>query len=325
MQKKNLLILMLALFISQFVYADNTLFFLEVQTLGGYSFKDNEPIYHSFSAKDPMQKNSIGFDLIKKAASSTKDLFTIALQTRLAYNDDEKNFQFQLYNAYIKAKTGFADIWAGHNRISFGLESYWDTHGTLIQSLPMFGFGYDRDWGVGVSKDTEDGNISFAFSSASGMALEFYGNYLLSSRISKGVLNYDNYSAGLSFMAGKTLHTMAWDIMDKQPNEILLAAADFAYNQNNIEHKLQIDAGKKNKEDAFAVLYRLGLNFLEENKLKLEGQYVFAQEEHSKEHFLDIGISYVINSDITARVMFERQSEVSDNKMVVQLYYYFLV
>jgi hypothetical protein len=323
--KKFILIAIILSFKAAFSFADSLLLFLEAQVIAGYSSAANKAVYHSANAQDLMQKNSIGFDLIKKFSSQTRDVLTAALQFRLAYDDNENKAQLQIFNAYLKTKFSFGDIWLGHNRAAFGLESYWDTHASLLQSLPMYGLGYDRDWGAGFSKDTQNGNVSFAFTSGAGMALKFDGSWLITSRFSKGVLNYDNYTVGLSFMGGKIYDAMGYVIMNDKPSEIFLFSADFAYNYNNIEQKLQINSGQKTKENLYCGLYRLTLNFLEENRLKIEGQSVYIQTRHRKDYFLAAGASYALNSDLTARVLYEYASEKDESRVIGQLYYYFII
>ncbi|MDR2192827.1 MAG: hypothetical protein LBO62_08135 [Endomicrobium sp.] len=323
--KKFILIAALLSFAISPSFAGSYLFFVEAQGVFGYSFAQNKTVYHSSTTDDPMQKNSIGFDLIKKFSSQTRDVLTAALQLRIAYDDGKDEAQLQIYNAYLKTKFPFGDIWLGHNRAAFGLESYWDTHGALLQSMPMYGLGYDRDWGAGFSKDTENGNISFSFTSGTGMPLEFDGNWLISSRVSKGILNYDNYTAGLSFMGGNVYDIMGYEIMRGSLSDILLFSADFAYNYDNIEQKLQIDLGRKTKDEVYSALYRVTLNFLEENKLKLEGQGVYVQTRRINNYFLAAGASYLLNSDLTARIVYEYSHENGDGKVVGQLYYYFTI
>ncbi|MDR3113443.1 MAG: hypothetical protein LBU09_03625 [Endomicrobium sp.] len=320
-----MLILTLLPFSAALSSADSLLLFLEAQAVAGYSFSDGKAVYHSANSVDSMQKNSIGFDLIKKFSSKTSDVLTAAFQMRLAYDDNENKAQLQVYNAYLKTKLYFGDIWLGHNRAAFGLESYLDAHAALLQNLPMYGFGYDRDWGAGFSKDTQNGNISFAFTSGTGMALKFDDNWLITSRISKGVLNYDNYTAGFSLMGGMVYDTMGWTIMNEKASAIFLFSADFAYNYNNVEQKLQLNYGRKMKEDVSSGLYRLTLNFLEENRLKIEGQSVYVQMRDMSGYFLAAGAAYSISSDLTARIMYEYALEKDESKIVGQLYYYFVV
>ncbi|MDR3112190.1 MAG: hypothetical protein LBU55_03350 [Elusimicrobiota bacterium] len=324
---KNLLLFtILSVFIiSRNLYASSSLLFLEFQGIGGYSFSGQKFIYHSVHEDDVMQKNSAGFDFIKKFSSDTSDILTLALQVRAAYEDVSKKVQLQIYNAYLKTKTSYVDIWAGHNRIAFGLESYWDTHGTLIQPLSMHGFGFDRDWGIGISKDTQKGNVQAALSLATGMAFSTQDNWLISSRISHGVLSYDNYTAGVSFMGGKTLEVMGFDIMKNGLKSSTLFAFDFAYNHNNFEHKTELVYGLKNSTEAAAGLYNFSVNFLEENKLKLEVQGIYTKIGNNEKYFCDVGVSYKINSDLTIRTMYEYVGKIGESKVVGQIYYYFFL
>jgi hypothetical protein len=320
---KSLLLLPCFIFLPAAVYAADSLFFLEAQAVAGYSFKEDKIIYRSSHSQDAMQKNSVGFDYIKKFSPQNKDIASAALQARLAYDNEEKKLQLQVYNAYLKAKTASADIWAGHNRISFGLASYWDTHGDLLQPLPMYGFGYDRDWGLGFNKYLKNGDLQFALTSATGMGLEAKGNWLITSRISNGVLNYDNYNIALSFMGGKMLDVMGYKIMDYNPKKIILAGLDGAYNHLNIEHKAEVNIGSKNEKTAFAAFYRLSINFTEDNAVKLEGQSVYTKLESEDNFTLAGGLTYRLNSYLSARGMYEWQRKPAERKIITQLYYYF--
>ncbi|MDR0645433.1 MAG: hypothetical protein LBG46_00100 [Elusimicrobiota bacterium] len=304
-------------------YAADSLFFLEAQTVAGYSFKEDKIIYRSAHSQYVMQKNSVGFDYIKKFSPQTTDIASAALQMRMTYNEEENKLQLQVYNAFLKAKTDLADIWAGHNRIAFGLASYWDTHGDLLQPLPMYGFGCDRDWGVGFNKYLQNGDLQFALTSATGMGLEAKGNWLITSRISKGVLNYDNYNIAASFMGGRTLEAMGYKIMDYHLKNIILAGLDGAYNHGTIEHKAEINIGRKNEKTAFAAFYRLSINFMEESALKLEGQSVYAKLESEDNFALAGGLTYRLNSYLSARSMYEWQYKPAERKIITQLYYYF--
>jgi hypothetical protein len=109
-----------------------------------------------------MQKPGIGVDYVQRLSGETGDYATLALQLRLAYNQpyqelDQDQVQLQLYNAFFKYKAGFSDLWIGHNRMAFGLASYFDSHAQLLQPLIMQGYGFDRDWGVGATRDFEWG------------------------------------------------------------------------------------------------------------------------------------------------------------------------
>jgi hypothetical protein len=247
---------------------------------------------------------------------------------RLAYNEDyratgEEEFQVQIYNAFFKYKAGFADVWVGHNRIAFGLASYLDSHALLLQPLAMYGYGYDRDWGVGMTRDFEWGNLSLSYSTGSGMPLEFDGNYLISGRASYGVLSRDNYNIGVSSTYGKPIDTIGYEKIMPDPMRTFLYGADFTYFWNNIENRFEAVAGEKMEEDTYAFLWRIGVNFLEEDRLKLEFQPVYRNFEGDWNYELNGGITYKLTSDIALRGVYTYDAEMNDNRVVFQIYWYY--
>ncbi len=247
---------------------------------------------------------------------------------RLAYNEayratGEEEFQVQIYNAFFKYKAGFADVWVGHNRIAFGLASYLDSHALLLQPLAMYGYGYDRDWGVGMTRDFEWGNLSLSYSTGSGMPLEFDGNYLISGRASYGVLSRDNYNIGVSSTYGKPIDTIGYEKIMPDPMRTFLYGADFTYFLNNIENRFEAVAGEKMEEDTYAFLWRIGVNFLEEDRLKLEFQPVYRNFEGDWNYELNGGITYKLTSDIALRGVYTYDAEMNDNRVVFQIYWYY--
>jgi len=344
---RALLVLIFTVFSVLSARAADSLLYFEAQGIAGYSSMEggsDGAVYHSGHKYDTMQKNGIGFDYIKKFSGEYGDWGTGALQMRLVWEDADNEPQLQIYNAYFKVKTGIADVWAGHNRIPFGLASYLDTHAELLQPLSMSGFGFDRDWGAGISRDFAAGDFSAAVTTGSGMGLKTKGSWIVSSRASYGVLSRDNYNVGVSFMGGKMLDTMGYELMDDNPKNTLLGGFDFAWNHDRVEHKAEFDFGRKNDMTAAAVFYRAGCNFLEENRLKLEGQYAWTKQEGASAHGLGFGAAYKVNSSLTARAMYQwnRKTyetyethgmhevrrdirETRDNRVVFQLYYYRLL
>jgi hypothetical protein len=313
-------------------FADSSLLYFEAQGVAGYSTKD-DAIYRSAHSADVMQKNSVGLDYIQKfSGASGGDLATLYLQGRLAYNHDhgemenDDKIQAQLYNAYLKVKAAsIANIWGGHNKPAFGLASYLDNHADLLQPLNMYGFGFDRDWGVGINRDFQNGDLALALTTGSGMALRTRGNWLITSRASVGVLSLDNYNLGLSFMGGQMLEVMGYELMDSEPKQVALAGIDFAFNHEEFEHKLEFDAGSMADELALAGFYRFSVNFLEENRLKLEAQYVGTKNTGQNNSYLGAGVSYRITSDLTARLMSEWSYRTTEKRFIAQLYWYWNV
>jgi hypothetical protein len=320
---KGYLVILIAILAVPIANAKSSLLYLEAQGVVGYSSMERKTIYYSGHRDDYMQKSGLGFDYLKKFSTEIGDVGSGALQMRLVWNEEKDRLQLQTYNAYLKGKTRFGDFWLGHNRIAFGLASYLDTHAELLQPLSMQVFGFDRDWGGGFSRDFQNGDFMLAVTSGSGMNLKTEGNYILSSRASFGVLARDNYNFGLSLMGGKTLESMGYSAMDDNLQKILLASVDFSLNYNNFEHKIEVDFGEKNKTTAKAAFYRIGINFLEENRLKLEGQYAYVKIGEMDNVLLGIGTTYKINSTIAMRLMFQKEREMDDKSVIAQIYYYF--
>ncbi|MDR1124119.1 MAG: hypothetical protein LBL61_05985 [Elusimicrobiota bacterium] len=323
--KHPLFILLSVVFAASYANAADSLLYFEAQGIAGYSSADSGAVYHSGHKYDAMQKNGIGFDYIKKFSGEYGDIGTGALQMRLVWDDADDKPQLQIYNAYFKVKTSAADIWAGHNRIAFGLASYWDTHADLLQPLSMYGFGADRDWGAGVSRDFADGDFAAALTAGSGMPLKTEGNWLATSRVSYGVLPRDNYNIGLSFMGGRMLDTMGYKVLDRDPKNVFLGGVDAAYNYGRMEHKAEFDFGRKNDMPAIGAFYRIAFNFLEEDRFKLEGQYIYTKQEGTSEAIIGAGGKYRITPYLASGVMYQKTREMNDNRIVFQFYYYIRV
>jgi hypothetical protein len=307
--------------------AKSYLFYLEAQGVAGYSSEQEKAIFYSMSQEDVMQKPSIGFDYLQKFSGEAGDYGALAIQARLAFNaQGEGAVQPQLYNAYFKYKAGFADLWGGHSRPALGISSYLDSHALLLPTLAMLGFaGYDRDWGAGAYRDFEWGNLAMSVTTASGFPVYLKGNYMAAARISKGVLAQDNYNAGVSATYGRILETVGYELIDPQPTEILLGGADFTYLWNRIENRFDLFAGKRLGHFAYALFWRLGVNFLEEDRLKIEVQPVYWQIGDDWNYQLYGGITFKVTSDLTTRAMYVYDRQMNDQRVILQLYWYHLL
>ena len=303
--------------------AGQRLLFLEAQGVGGYSSMDKAGVWHSMSAAEPMQKSSLGFDFVRKFSGESGDAGTLAVQARLAWDPDARNrLEPQVYNAFYRFRAPFGYAWAGHNRPAAGLESYFDTHGALLQALPMYGYGFDRDWGFGASRDFSWGDAAVSLTSGSGMRPRAAGNYLVSARAARGVLNRDNYSAGLYGSAGKIPEIEGYEVLDGAERTYTAAGLDGALLWDRWELRGDLRAGKKAGMHYLAGLGRLGLNMLDENRLKLETQAVYSGMEHMEGWALGAGFSYAVTPYLTWRGLFEYEDAMYDRRIVTQLYYY---
>lgn len=304
-------------------WAWSHLFFLEVQGIAGYSTGRKKAIFYSLSREDVMQKPGLGFDYILRLSGRSRDIGALAVQARLGFDPEEGGkAEFQLYNAYFKYKGGFADIWAGHSRPALGLSSSLDSHALLLPTLAMIGYGFDRDWGAGLSRDFAWGNAAASLTAGSGMPLDLKGNYLAAARVSKGALGRDNYSVGLSVAGGKILDIMGCQLMSDEPIDFRCVSADLTYLWNNLEGRAEVLAGRKDRTNVLAVFGRLGANLIQEGWLKIEVQPVVMKTEADWETLLSGGVSFQATADLALRAMVQRESAGKDTRIVFQVYYY---
>ena len=303
--------------------ADSHLLYFEAQGVGGYSTQKGKPIWYSFNGDAEMQKPSIGFDYLHRFAGETGDWGSFALQGRLALTVDDNVIQPepQAYNAWFKVKTPLTDVWVGHNRPALGLGSYFDSHALILRTLPIQGFGYDRDWGVGSYRDFSWGNLQLSATTGSGMPINFRGNYLVAGRVGYGVLNEENYTVGLSAGIGRTLDTMGYKVREPDPRTARLVGADLALLRDNLEHRLDLLAGKWLGLDTVALMYRLGYLFGPEERLKIELQPTYWRSG-GEDWLVSACFSAQLSADLTFRTMYEYNRSGDDHRVIAQLYFY---
>jgi hypothetical protein len=303
--------------------AQSSLFYLEAQGVAGYSSSRDKWIYYSLHPDDVMQKPSLGFDYLKRFSRGTGDFAVLAVQARLAWDSSGAGkIEPQLYNAYLKFKFPAVDLWIGHNRPAFGLSSVLDVHSQVLPTLVMYGYGYDRDWGAGLGRDFSRGSWGFSLTTGTGMPLEFDDHYLFSGRFSFGVLGFDNWSLGLSAAYGEALETMGYTFISPNPRPFRMAGLDISYVWNNLESRLEAAVGRKFGLDAWAVFWRLGVNLLEEERLKWEVQPILMREGGKSGLKIATGLSYIATGDLTLRIMYGYDREEKDSRVIFQVYYY---
>lgn len=303
--------------------AQSTLFYLEAQAVGAYSTTAKKVQLFSLMAGDPMQKPSLGFDWVQRFSGRTRDIGVLAVQARLAYGrKGEPQLEPQIYNAYFRLKTGPFDLWAGHNRPALGLASVLDSHALLLPAPPMLGFGFDRDWGIGIAKDSDWGGLAASLTAGSGMSLRLRGNYLAAARIFKGVPARDNYSLGLSLAHGDILETMGFGPVPAEPVDWTAAGLDATYFWRNFEHRAEVLVGRRDGALMALLFWRAGLSLLEEGRLKLETQPSLWRRAGDWGYALGAGLTYLFNADLAGRFMAFYDSTQRGARFVVQLYYY---
>ncbi|MDD5711370.1 MAG: hypothetical protein PHY31_01280 [Smithellaceae bacterium] len=280
-----------------------------------------------------MQKPSLGFDYLKRISSESGDFATLALQGRVALtediNDEEEEtiqnkykLEPQVYNAYAKFKTPWTYLWIGHNRPAISLGSYFDSHGLILRTLAIQGFGYDRDWGVGFYRDFSWGDFAASATTGTGMPVYFKGNFMTAARISYGVLSQENFNIGLSFGYGDTLDTMGYELRNDEPQRMTLGGVDVAFLRDIFENRFDLLAGKWLGEDTFAVSDRVSANLDPEGLLKLEFQPTYWKFGEEGNYQLALCASSQVTSNLTVRLSYTYDRNADDNIFILQLYYY---
>ncbi len=303
--------------------AGSALFFLELQAVAGYARQEGKVVFFSQSRYDAMQKPSLGFDALLRISGRTADRGSVALQVRLAYDADRPSrAEIQVYNAFIKLKLGFSDLWAGHNKPALGLSSVLDSHAELLIPLSMQGIGFDRDWGVGLSRDYPWGSGSLSLTAGSGMPLRLKGNYLAAGRISRGVLNRDNFSLGLSAAYGRILDVMGTHVFSGRPRPFRCVSFDASYFWRRIENRVEVAAGTSRNDSLFALFWRGSVRFLEEDRLRLELQPCYVRRGLERGWEVSTGVSFQATTHLSLRAMAVRDGIRNDRRIVVQAYYY---
>jgi hypothetical protein len=306
------------------VSAADQLLYFEAQGVAGYSTLLEKPVYYSMNPDAEMQKPSIGFDYLKKFSGESGDWGTFALQYRLAgiFNGEDKRLENQIYNAYLKFRTPGPYVWIGHNRPAFGLSAYFDSHGLILRTLAIQGFGYDRDWGVGLSRDFSWGDVAASLTTGTGMPAYLNGNYMATTRVSYGVLSQDNYNIGISLGYGNTMNTMGYDVIDPTPLQMKMAGVDLAYLRDNFEHRFEFLAGQWLGSDTYAFLYRLGMNLGPENRYKIEAQPAYWKNGNDTDLQLNLCFSAQMTSNLTLRLAYTNDRNTTENLFLLQLYFY---
>lgn len=315
--------LALGLLLPLSVLADSDLFYVEAQAIAGVTSRGRRMTYHSMMPHDLMQKNGVGFDWVHRFSNDGGDWGVFAAQGRLVWDDSEGEVEPQVYNLYFRGKTTFGDWWVGHDRIAFGLASYWDTHAELMGDLTMMGLGFERDWGTGYQYDTDWGTLSASATTGSGALFrERDGNFLAAARAAYGVLNDDNYTVGFSTMGGRALDVMGTKRMSRDLKDQVWVGLDGAWNDLFLEHKAELDVGCYESREAVAALYRLGVRLDDEDRFKLELQPAVTWMEKDFDWSGAVGFTWQITSAWSFRTTYRYRRFEDEHTVIGQFYCY---
>ncbi len=301
----------------------SSLYFLELQAISAWNFNQKSLEFYSYLPHHPMQKNSIGIESLIRLYRRNSDLGYFSFQLRAAYDaDHQRALQFQIYNAFLRIKTRPADFWLGHSKPALGLNYSLDNHALLLPDATMLGHNFDRDWGMGAHRDFPWGDLALTLTTGSGQKIKFGRNYLLSARISYGVLSRDNYSLGLSAFSGRVLEEMEEPDMNEDPVSWSGASFDATYLWLNLESRLELNLGRRAGQPWHLLLFRQGLHLLEEGRLKLEAQGGVMKHGERWDWQAGTGLTYRLNADLTVRSLFLYDRQTDNFRLVLQLYFY---
>ena len=180
--------------------ANESLFYKEVNLIGGYSDQD-----HWVGKSDDLM-NSLGFEDYRKFSNDYGDYLTTDLQVRLAYDslrNSHNAWGIQVHNAWLLYKMNYAaKLRIGHFDPAFGLEPLLDTHGTILQTLAMQDIGFKKDWGVGLEGSLPKFDYKLALQLGSGMGIHRRDDsFLFTSRVGSPTTEIFNMGS-LCSMAG---------------------------------------------------------------------------------------------------------------------------
>ncbi|KAF0134449.1 MAG: hypothetical protein FD145_674 [Candidatus Saganbacteria bacterium] len=260
----------------------------------------------------PMQESSLGIDYLNRLSGDSGDRALLAFQGRFVWNNGKNRIEPQIYNSYIKFKNPFTNLWLGHSQASYGLNSYFDSHALLLAPLGMTDFGFENDWGAGLLRDTNWGDIAISYTLGSGMSVQAEGNHLASTRISFGVINQRNFNIGLSKANGTLAQNIAVDF----------TGLDGALLYENYELRVENTSGAKSGLSYHSFLVRGGIKFLEEDRLKLELQQVNSEQGTMSDQATFFGLTYIFDENLTFRLMGQSEAMAKDIKLTFQGYFY---
>ena len=94
----------------------------------------------------------------------------------------------------------------------------------------MNGFSFDRDWGIGLERDTSGRRFRrLADHGIGDGAAPATRNWLVAGRLAKGILEKDNFNIGLSFGFGKILDVMGNYLLSDELTPIRMAELDLTW------------------------------------------------------------------------------------------------
>ena len=328
-----IIIILLFLIAMPFAFADQSLFYKEVNLIGGYS-RQNKLI-----GKSDTLKNSLGFEDYRKFSGDYGDFLTTDFQMRVAYDSLQSlndAWAVEIHNAWAEFKLDSSNKFRfGHFDPSFGLEPLVDTHSTILQTLAEENIGFNKDWGVSLRGIAPAFDYEMSLQLGSGMSIYRQdGSYLATARV--GSPSSNNFQYGISFLMGNVLETMG---MQTIPRNQLVSedstvkkriGGDIQYLYGPYFLKAECAYGTNEHKNVLGYLFELDYTIPRSQNWELQLQYKSwindPGERHSDDSTLSMGMSCKLNQQLTFRAAylhdFNRMGGKEDDKALLQLYYY---
>jgi hypothetical protein len=319
--------------VCSFAFANEWLFYKEVNLIGGYSDRDG------WVDRSSDQVSSIGFEDYRKFSGDFGDYLTTDLQLRAAYDntaESSDSWGVQIHNAWLLYKLVLGtNLRFGHFDPAFGLEPQVDTHSTILQTLAMRDIGFNKDWGIGIEGSLSKFDYKTALQIGSGMSINrIDSSFLWTGRV--GTPATQNFQYGLSLLCGRVLESMGMNTFPRarlMSDEAILmkrAGVDVQYLYGPFLLKGEIAYGSNDDNNVLGYLGELDYTFPKYQNVELEFQYQSwindLNERSSDDSTLSIGASYRINQEITIRAVFSCDfnmvGQEKENKALVQFYYF---
>jgi len=331
--KANVIIMYYLLSFVSSAFADQSLFYKEVNLIGGYSRQDKW-----IGGSDTL-KNSVGFEDYRKFSGDYGDFLTTDFQLRVAYDSSESMddaWAVEIHNAWAEFKLNSSNKFRfGHFDSSFGLEPLVDTHGTILQTLAEDDIGFIKDWGVSLRGVAPSFDYEVSLQLGSGMSIYRQdGSYLATARV--GSPSPSNFQYGISFLIGDVLETMGMQTIPR--NQLVSNDAiskkriggDIQYLYGPYLLKSECAYGKNEDKNVLGYLFELDYTIPRSQNWELELQYKSwmndLSDRHSDDSTLSVGVSCKLNQKLTLRAAylhdFNRMGGKEDDKVLFQFYYY---
>ena len=313
--------------------ASDSLFYKEVNFLGGYSH------VQGLIGKDRGLSNSIGLEYYRKFSGDYGDYLTADLQLRLAYDSSRNSrdaWGLQIHNAWVKYKfSPEVNLRLGHFDPAFGLEPMVDTHGTILQTLAEPNIGFKQDWGLGLEGEFDNFNYRTALQIGSGMGLSREDDsFLLTGRV--GSRKSQDFSYGFSLLYGKVLSSMGmntWpepDLMSRQAALKKRIGLDAQYLFGPFLFKAEAAYGVNDRDQTAGYLGEIDYTLPDYQNVELQLQFESWADDFDRSPSYDsrvsLGIAYRFNQENTVRLVFCHDffgpGQPRDDRVVLQFYYF---